>query len=150
MKSIIRNLVLGAFFVLMIASPIMAAITPQAVSAAACSEDRFLGIPPWYRGLTETNTRTTPVSCTIVSPANVGGLNAFIWKIVLNVVEMAIVATTYLTIFFLLYGGFLFITGGNNPSQIEKGRKTILNAVIGLVLCIAAIALTNLIFRIIT
>ena len=41
------------------------------------------------------------------------------------------------------------MTGGALPAQLEKARKTILNAVIGLVIALAAIALTNLVFNII-
>jgi hypothetical protein len=141
-----KKIVLGVFFIFAVASPAMVLTAPQTVSAATTCEGRLLGIPPWYRGLTD----NVPPKCNLVSPASVGGLGTYIWRIVLNVIEMAIVATTYLTVFFLLYGGFLFITGGSTPSQIEKGRKTILNAIIGLALCIGAIGLTNLVFTIIT
>jgi hypothetical protein len=63
---------------------------------------------------------------------------------------MAIVIVAYIAVFFLLYGGFLYLTGGALPGQIEKARKTITNAVIGLVIAMAAIALNNLVFSIIT
>lgn len=146
MKALAKNIFLAALFIFAFASPVMAVATPQAVSAASECEGRLLGIPPWYRGLTNNN----PPKCDLLSPVEVGGLGNFIWRIVLNVIEMAIVAATYLTVFFILYGGFLFITGGNNPSQIERGRKAVLNAVIGLAICIGAIAFTNLAFSIIT
>ena len=41
------------------------------------------------------------------------------------------------------------MTGGSVPGQIEKARKSILNAVIGLVIALGAIGITNLIFTII-
>lgn len=145
MKAMIKSLFLGGLFVFAFASPVMAAITPaQSAHADAACEGRVLGIPPWYRGLTGPSP-----DCNIVSPDDAGGLSAFIWKIVLNVIEMAIVATAYVATFFILYGGFLYMTGGALPAQLEKARKTILNAVIGLVICLAAIALTNLVFTII-
>lgn len=145
MKAMIKSLFLGGLFVFTFASPVMAAITPaQSAHADAACEGRVLGIPPWYRGLTGPSP-----DCNIVSPDDAGGLSAFIWKIVLNVIEMAIVATAYVATFFILYGGFLYMTGGALPAQLEKARKTILNAVIGLVICLAAIALTNLVFTII-
>ena len=40
------------------------------------------------------------------------------------------------------------MTGGGNPAQVEKGRKSILNAVIGLAISVSAVALTNFIFGI--
>ncbi len=147
MKAMIKSLFLGGLFVFTFASPVMAAITPaQSAHADAACEGRVLGIPPWYRGLTGPSP-----DCNIefANPSDSGALSKFIWKIVLNVIEMAIVATAYVATFFILYGGFLYMTGGALPAQLEKARKTILNAVIGLVICLAAIALTNLVFTII-
>lgn len=144
MKARLKNIFIAMVFMFGIASPVMAITVPQTASAAAACEGRFLGIPPWYRGLTG-----SAPECAIISPDQAGGLSTFIWKIVLNVVEMAIIAATYVTVFFILYGGFLFMTGGAHPGQIEKGRKTLLNAVIGFVICLASIAITNLVFSII-
>jgi hypothetical protein len=145
MKIFFKNAVLGIFFIFAVASPVMAVATPQPVSAAGC-EGRVLGIPPWYRGLTKEN----PPKCDLKSPNDLGGLSNYIWRIVLNGVEMAIVIVAYIAVFFLLYGGFLYLTGGALPAQLEKARKTITNAIIGLVIAMAAIALNNLIFGIIT
>lgn len=136
---------MASLFILAIASPVMTVITPQTAYAAGC-ENRLLGIPPWYRGLTNNN----PPQCTIKTPQSAGGIETFIWRIVLNVVEMAVVIVAYISVFFILYGGFLYMTGGALPAQLERARKTITNALIGLVIAMAAIALNNLIFSIIT
>lgn len=149
MKSFIKSVVLGGMFIFMVAAPVAAVVSPQVSTVSAQSgtcEGRVLGIPPWYRGLTNNN----PPTCDLKSPNDVGGLSPFIWKIVLNIIEMAIVIIAYISVFFILYGGFQFIIGGSNPGMIEKARKTILNAVIGLVVAMGAIAITNLIFSIIT
>jgi len=143
MKTLFKNVLAASLFIFAIASPVMTLATPTTVSAAAKCEQRLLGIPPWYRGLTTD-------SCTIVSPDAAGGLAPFIWRIVLNGIEMAIVVVAYIAVFFILYGGFLYITGGASPGQLEKARKTITNAVIGLVIAMGAIAINNLIFSIIT
>lgn len=147
MKSFIKTLVLGGFFIAMVAAPVAAVTMPQvsSVSAATNCEARPLGIPPWYRGLTN----NTPPRCELVSPDSVGGLGPYIWRIVLNIIEMVVVIIAYVAVFFILYGGFQFIVGGSNPGMIEKARKTILNAVIGLVVAMGAIGITNLIFSII-
>ena len=128
-------------FALFIASPVMVTAVPQPVSAA-CGDDRFLGIPPWYRGLT----KETDGICNIVSPNAVGGLNQFIWRIVLNVIDMALVIVGDISVFFLLYGGFQFVAGGGSSDQVAKARKTILNAIIGLAIALGSIGILNLIF----
>jgi hypothetical protein len=147
MKQLFKTILVAGMFIFAVASPVMALATPQTASAAVTNcEARVLGIPPWYRGLTNNN----PPTCDLKSPDDVGGIGTFIWRIVLNGVEMAIVIVAYIAVFFLLYGGFLYLTGGALPGQIEKARKTITNAVIGLVIAMAAIALNNLVFSIIT
>jgi hypothetical protein len=145
MKKLLKNFLFAGLYTFLIASPLAIVATPQPTYAAApvdC-ETRIIGIPPWYRGLTEIDSTK---DCAIVSPNDVGGLSPFIWKIVLNVIEIGLVLAGWIALFFILYGGFLFITGGGNASQIEKARKSIFNAVIGLVISMGAIAITNLVF----
>lgn len=153
MKKLLAYITIG-FIALLSAAPITATITPAPQVAAQC-DGRLLGIPPWYRGLT-----VSSKDCNIKMPTASGGTSAddatsktlggFIWTIVLNVIEMALVLAVYVAVALILYGGFLFMTGGGNPAAVEKGRKTILNAVIGLIIAMGAIAVTNFIFRIIT
>jgi hypothetical protein len=133
-------------FAVAVASPVMTAVISPTSYAAdkSCEQSVFLGIPPWYRGLSSVDASG---KCSIDSPKD-GNLSGFIWHIVLNVIEIALYLVGYIAVFFILYGGFQFLTGGSNPSQIEKARKTILNAVVGLVISISAVVIVNLIFGI--
>ena len=142
MRKLTAYIVMGLMAVFMIA-PVVSLASPAPSVSAAC-DTRFLGMPTWYRGITESD-------CSIQMPS--GGadeLGGFIWKIVLNIVEMALVLVVYVAVGLIIYSGFLFITGGGNPGTVEKARKSVLNAVIGLVIALSAIALTNFIFRIVT
>lgn len=148
MKKIV-TIILSSIFIFFAAAPITATLTPTQVSAADTTRDcdaGFLNIPPWYRGLTD------PANdCNLIGPDknDPDGLSKYIWRIVLNGIEIALTLTMYVAIFFILYGGFLFMTGGGVAAQIEKGRKTLFNAVIGLVISLGAIAITKFIFGII-
>lgn len=140
MKKLLSLIFAGAL--LAVTATTAAIASPQPVSAQGPTKNcdaGLLGIPPWYRGLTDDK-------CNIVSPDSVGGLESFIWRVVLNIIEIALVAAAYLAVFFIIYGGFLFMTGGGNPSQVERGRKSVMNAVIGLVISMGAIAITRFIF----
>lgn len=119
-------------------------LTTTGTIPANCADRGILGLPTWYRGVVDPAN-----NCAVNTPSDTSGISTFIWKIVLNVIEMVVVLTAYIALGFILYGGFLFITGGSNPGSIEKGRKTLFNAVIGLVISLAAVAIVNLIFRII-
>lgn len=132
-------------FILFAAAPLVAIATPQPVAAGPACESRFLGLPAWFRGLTDDD-------CNITGPGqndsdgNPIELGDFIWRIALNIIEIGLFIVGYIALFFVLYGGFQYLTGGANASQLEAAKKTILNAVIGLAISMASIAITNLIF----
>ena len=142
-------------FALFVAAPMFSFVTPQSASAAVNSaadcERPILGIHPWFRGLVEYDSASK--TCNIVSPGqDLNGkpleLEGFVWRIALNIIEIALSFVGIIAFFFMLYGGFQFLTGGNNASQVESARKTILNAAIGVVIAIGAVAIVNLIFGI--
>ncbi|MDB5179835.1 MAG: hypothetical protein JWN12_467 [Candidatus Saccharibacteria bacterium] len=154
---LIRKAVLLLSFAIFVAAPVFSFVTPAnsfaaGVTNASQCEKSFLGIQPWFRGLAVVNNG----QCSIASPGQLLAdgkttldLTGFIWRIALNVIDIGLAVVGYIAFFFVLYGGFQFLTGGNNPSQIEKARKTILNAVVGLVISLGAVAIINLVFGII-
>jgi hypothetical protein len=143
MMKLLKKLFMTMSFAVLIAAPVMTLASPQPVYAGADCEKGILGMPVWFRGMTDDD-------CNILPPDSVpGGLSGFIWHIVLNITEMGLFLAGYVTLFFILYGGFLYLTGGSNPSQVEKAKKTLINATVGLVISIAAIGIVKLLFRVI-
>lgn len=136
----LRYIVACFAFLFFIASPIVAVAVPTPVSAAC--DDRLLGIPPWYRGV------TTGPDCLIQNPVGNEELGAFITKIALNIVEIMMVITAYIALFFILYGGFLFIANNGSSETVQKGSRTVLNAIIGLAISLGAVAILNFVFGI--
>ena len=130
--------------ILMIASlsgAVMHATTPTA--AAECNA-RFLTLPAWYNGAVADD------NCNLVSPSELGGdentqLTRYISIIALNVIEIALQAVAYITIGFLIYGGFIYLTSGGDSGRVTSGRKIILNAIVGLVLSIFSAAIVGFI-----
>jgi hypothetical protein len=104
----------------------------------------FLGIRPWYYGLAD-----PAADCAIKAPSSSdsNALGTFIWAIVLNCIDIALTLAAYVAIVFIIYGGFLFITGSGVATQIERARKTIFNAVIGLVVAMGAIGIVRFVFN---
>lgn len=156
MKNIKMNLVNWMMSLVVVASvggSVLAIFTPQTSIAAGIPDtcninEGFLGFPSWYRGLVYTkNTAPKPEQiCDIKSPKNSGGLSKFIWLVVLNVVEMAIVAAAYLSGFMFIYGGWMFIISQGKPESAAKARSIMTMAAMGLVLMISAVALVNFVF----
>lgn len=124
------------------ASLIGAMLAPPALLAtpvsAACSDAGVLGITPWYRGLQ----KEVQGSCQIKSPAN-GEVGKFVTTIVLNVLQAGFTIAAYVAIFFIIKGGFLYIVSAGSSQGMEDGKKTITNAVIGLMIVLLAVAIIN-------
>lgn len=156
---LLKRSIIAGLFAVFIAAPALAVASPVATPVSAGCEDRVLGIPPWYRGLTN----GVEGDCALKSPSDFAvapdpsnpddkgrdGLTVYVWKIILNVVDMVLVITLYIAIGFIMYGGFLWLAAGARPDMVTKGRKAIMNAAIGLVISMAAIAIVNLVFGII-
>lgn len=126
------------------ATPLIAIAAPSQQAYAAPAADpcnkRVLGMPTWYRGV------ASGKDCELEMPTGLDGTGEFIWKIALNVIEMVLVIIVYISVGFTIYAGFLFMTGGSNPSTITQARSTITNALIGLVIGMLAIGIVNFIF----
>lgn len=126
----------------MIVIPSFVALTPMVpvASAATCGPAAFTLLPPWYKGLEK--------GCGqgIKSPKDYGkGLNGYIFKIALNIIEALLYVTGYVSLGFIIWGGFKFMLFGDNSSGVASARKTIQNAVIGLVLSIFSVAIVNVV-----
>ena len=112
---------------------------PVAAADGGGCNPHFLTFPTWYRGL------TSGADCTIKSPGEVGGLSNFIWKIALNILEILLQVVGYVSAAFIIYGGFLYLTSTGDPGKAAAARKTILNAIVGLVISFFSVAIVSLI-----
>lgn len=59
-----------------------------------------------------------------------------------RVINQALGLLGIITVVLIIYGGFLWMTAMGNNEQIEKAKKLITNAVIGLVIILAAYSIT--------
>jgi hypothetical protein len=145
MKNIVRNWIVALLFVTSIGGATFTLATPG-TTYAACATQNFLTFPTWYKGLVDD-------SCNIVPPDGQAGshdpmhptLQTFIWTIVLNVIEFMLQLVGYLSVGFLIFGGYKYMISAGAADGMIKARKTIMNAIIGLVLSIFSVAIVNLI-----
>jgi hypothetical protein len=144
----IRNYMAAMIMLASVGGGAMVVASPQTAYAAdpvTCTTSgnrAFLGFPHWYRGLSESKT-----NCDLIGPADyAGGLSAFIWTVVLNIIEIGMVLAAWITVGMMLVGGYSFITSAGVPDKRAQAQKTISNAAIGLVISIAAIGLVNFVF----
>ena len=118
-----------------ILSTITTVALPQSVQAAC--KTSFFGLPAWYDGLTDED-------CDVVRPGGgEDGLSKFIWKIVLNVIEAFLMVVGYVSVAFLIVGGYKYMVATGSPDKIKAAKDTIRNAVIGLVIALGSVAIVN-------
>lgn len=68
-----------------------------------------------------------------------------ITAIISNFISIALFIAGGLAVIFIIIGAFRYITSAGNPNSLEGAKKTIVYAVGGLILCILAYAIVNLI-----
>lgn len=124
----------GSFTDTVAARPIL----PSPGGTTNSCNDTLLTFPAWFKGLTDAN-------CEIESPNAAGGINVFIWTIVLNVIESMLQLVGYIAVGFIIRGGFKYMTSNGDPGEMAKAKKIIMDAIIGLVISILSVAIVNII-----
>lgn len=114
-------------------------VVPTSYAAGNNCTSSFLTFPAWYKGLLRSD-------CTMKSPSQLGGdeetkLSRYIWRIVLNVLEIALQVVGYAAVAYLIYGGYKYLVSTGSPDKITAARKTIQNALIGLILSFMSVAI---------
>ncbi len=79
-------------------------------------------------------------------PAGVKTLTELIAK----VINYLLYFSGTIAVLFIIIGGFWYMTSSGNEEQAEKGQKTLLNAVIGLVLIVMAYVIVNIVVNTLT
>ncbi len=109
---------------------------------AACSDKPVLGVVPWYRGLQKEETDAQGNKyCAVTVPGS--GLAKFVTMIALNILQAAFTIAAYVTIFFIIKGGFSYMLSAGSSDGMANAKKTITNAVIGLVIVLLSTAIIN-------
>lgn len=106
---------------------------PEDLGSAACTGSHFLGLRAWYDGLASVGSSG---KCEVPSEKfNRDNITTSVWLIVLNVTSMITGIVGYLAICFVIWGGYQYMLAQGDPGKVVRGKKTITNAIIGLVVC---------------
>lgn len=140
-KTIISGIVIVA--ALAVFSPAPHAMAQPTSQGNAC-DTSFTIFPRWYdNGLCKNGN--------IISPAEMTGADTgekfgkWAAKLAMNIVSIILYAVGYVSLGFIIYGGFKYMISGDSSSGIQGAQKTIQNAVIGLVISILSVAVVTFI-----
>lgn len=117
--------------------------------SSACSKNQFqfFGLEPWYQYLPYAKDPVTG-RCEINesgSEGNVLGKGSFLILIVLAVIDDLLRVAGIVAVIFIIAGGFKFITSAGEPEAAASGRKTIMFALVGLVIALIAVVIVSFI-----
>ena len=139
MKRFLVSLLIAVSLFGAVIAPSLGFATP---AAAACSDKAILGITVWYRGLIKEKTDTSGNKYCSVEPDG-SNLTKFITMIILNLLQAAFTIAAYVTVFFIIKGGFAYMTSAGSSDGMANAKKTITNAVIGLVIVLLSAGIIN-------
>lgn len=133
------HLLISGFIIVLSMGAMTLTVSPVTYAAPSSCTSSFLTFPAWYRGLQTDD-------CTLKSPSKLGGdektkLSRYIWKIVLNVIEIVLQVVGYAAVGYMIYGGYKYLVSTGSPDKITAARKTIQNAIIGLIISIMSVAI---------
>ena len=126
-------MILGIIGVMPVANADAAAVK----DAASCgNQTAFFALKPWYAGL------TTKINgkCEVGTPED---LPLFVWSIVLNILYDIMVLVGYIATVMIAWGGFLYMFSSGDPGRAEKGKKTLVAAIVGLIITMLASVIMN-------
>ncbi len=61
------------------------------------------------------------------------GNSQSVMELITNVIRLMLMFTGAIAIIFLVYGGYMYITSAGSAESAEKGKNTVVNALIGIV-----------------
>lgn len=84
----------------------------------------------------------TPLSLEDVG-GSIGLGTADLRSVVFNVIRWVLGILALVAVSFIIYGGFIWLTAAGNPERIQKAKRIILNAIIGLVIVLLSFAIVS-------
>ena len=114
-------------------------------AATACdgSKAKFFGFPAWYEYLTQREV-FVGISGEVECSPHLRGINDF-WLIGLAVVEILLRIAVIVAILYVMLGGMKYVNSRGNADKTEAAKKTLVDALIGLVIAVAATAVVSFI-----
>jgi hypothetical protein len=67
----------------------------------------------------------------------------------IQIINIMLMFSGIVAVFFIIIGGYQYLTSGGNAESAEAGRKTVTNAIIGLVIIILSYVVINVIVNLV-
>jgi heme/copper-type cytochrome/quinol oxidase subunit 2 len=76
-----------------------------------------------------------------------GGLTGAtsVQDLIVRIIQLMLLFAGIIAVVFIIYGGYLYITSAGNEESAEKGKNTMVNAIIGIVIIVLSYVIVNVI-----
>lgn len=71
-------------------------------------------------------------------------------ELIFNAIKLFLTFSGAVAVVFVIIGGFFYITAQGNEEQAEKGKKTLINAIIGVIIIIMSYVIINVITNLVS
>ena len=144
----INSLLLGLFLAVNIVFAQSALLPVRAMAASgSCNKSAgFFAIPTWYEYLEIGDKNGDP--CAVIGPKNAAGdldIEKALPAIALAIIDILLRIVGLVTVGYVIYGGFRYMTSQGEPDATKKAQATVVNALIGMAIAIFATAIVNFI-----
>lgn len=117
---------------------------PSTAAAGDCAGQTSI-FPRWYDGLCDGTKIQSPKTVENKIDGDNTGVATFATKVAINIVTILLTVVGYVSLAFIIWGGFKYMISGDSSGGTSSAKNTILNAIIGLVLSIMAVAIVRVI-----
>ena len=70
-------------------------------------------------------------------------------QLAIQIINLMLMFSGIVAVFFIIIGGYQYLTAGGNSEQAEKGRTAVTNAIIGIVIIILSYVIINVIVNLV-
>jgi len=70
--------------------------------------------------------------------------------LIISIIRIMLLFAGIIAVVFVIIGGYMYITSGGNAEQAEKGKSTVVNAIIGIVMIILSYVIINVIVNLVS
>ncbi len=128
--------------------------TSQAGGGSACQSSSFFGLEPWYYFLDTYKTTTnkcgvcfnvlsTNSTVNIAGPSSCPSSSSSIPLVILAIVDDLLRIAGIVSVGFIFFAAFQYITSQGNPELAAKAQRTIIYSITGLVIAVSAIGVVT-------
>lgn len=111
--------------------------------ADTCTNKTFFGIPSWYKyllnsGMMASNKVTG--ACELTGSLKPDDWIQVITLVALALLDIALRLAGLVAVFFVIYGGILYVVSNGEPDKTKDAQQTLINALVGLAIAVVATA----------